>query len=479
MTAAPFISILVPVYNSEPWLERCLDSLRGQTLGDVEIIVVNDGSPGNCAEIVERCAVRDPRIVYMEHERNRGAMQARFTGIGAARGEYVLFVDSDDVLAEDTCMAVMDAARKTGADIVGFPHLIAGEGVEDLSRQGIAYGTVIRGDAVKEAFFSRKMNWGLWGKAFKRSLPQGLLRIDRFSGLRLNLHEDLVQVLPMIMRAASYAGAEGGRYHYFRRKGSLSFDPSPADSEAWLAFCREAAESFSHCREYLKENGMSRYLPDFEKLILHQFFRLFGGVRICPPSENAVRARALFDGFDQALLAGKLRPGHFRYLCLGAEAEPVKSRFVRRAGIILDPLPGRTFSFPEGAIPGWPETVEKTIFLTHLPVKDLPPAVARAAVFLPGQPVTARWRALQEVAALHELDFCLIVDGGGVTTPWDILALRPTPCRCFVLEQRRLAGREDACAPVRREARDLAYPLADAVIRPDTPPRIDPAREGA
>jgi len=97
---APPVSVLVAAYDVEPYLERCLDSLVGQTLSDIEVVVVDDASTDRTAEIAARFAERDARVRLIRHEENRGAGGARNTALDAATGEWIAFVDGDDWMVD-------------------------------------------------------------------------------------------------------------------------------------------------------------------------------------------------------------------------------------------------------------------------------------------------------------------------------------------------------------------------------------------
>lgn len=116
---APDISIIVPVYNVERYLPSCLDSLTGQTHRNIEIVCVNDGSKDGSGAVLERYAAADDRIRVISHE-NSGVAHSRNVALDAARGEYVLFVDSDDYIDLRSCELLLANARETGADIVVF-----------------------------------------------------------------------------------------------------------------------------------------------------------------------------------------------------------------------------------------------------------------------------------------------------------------------------------------------------------------------
>lgn len=115
------VSIVVPVYKVEQYLDQCVQSIRNQTWKELEIILVDDGSPDQCGEMCEGYKAQDQRIVVI-HKPNGGLGDARNEGAKAARGKYLLFVDSDDHIAEDLVEKTIKAARETDSDIVLFDY---------------------------------------------------------------------------------------------------------------------------------------------------------------------------------------------------------------------------------------------------------------------------------------------------------------------------------------------------------------------
>lgn len=128
----PKVSVIVPVYNVERYLDRCLQSLLHQTLKDIEIIMVDDGSPDNCPRICDEYAAKDRRVKVI-HKINEGLGYARNSGLDVATGEYVAFVDSDDYTSEDAYEVLYKKAQETKADIVyaGVIHQHKNGSVED------------------------------------------------------------------------------------------------------------------------------------------------------------------------------------------------------------------------------------------------------------------------------------------------------------------------------------------------------------
>ena len=107
----PKVSVVIPVYKVEPWLRECMDSLVNQTLKDIEIICVDDGSPDSCGAILDEYARKDNRVKAI-HQRNQGVQKARNAGLDIARGEYIALVDSDDYVDLRTYETAYNLAKK-------------------------------------------------------------------------------------------------------------------------------------------------------------------------------------------------------------------------------------------------------------------------------------------------------------------------------------------------------------------------------
>ena len=113
----PKVSIIIPVYNVEKYLYQCLESVEKQTLKDIEVIVVDDGSPDESYKVYQEFEKRDSRFKTLRKE-NGGVSRARNTGLESATGEYVLFIDSDDWMTEDACEILYSEAVNKKADMV-------------------------------------------------------------------------------------------------------------------------------------------------------------------------------------------------------------------------------------------------------------------------------------------------------------------------------------------------------------------------
>lgn len=113
----PLVSIIVPIYKVDPYLRQCLDSIVNQTYTNLEIILVDDGSPDNCPQICDEYAAKDNRIVVI-HKENGGLSDARNAGLDICKGEYIYFIDSDDWIDINTIETLYEIAQTTKSDIV-------------------------------------------------------------------------------------------------------------------------------------------------------------------------------------------------------------------------------------------------------------------------------------------------------------------------------------------------------------------------
>ena len=174
------ISVIIPAYNAGKFIGRALDSILGQSLTDIEVIVVNDGSTDNTAEIV--AGYPDPRIRMVSQE-NGGTMAARKTGIGLFSGDYVLFCDADDSLRPEALQRLYSAAEDNDADIVkGRVRSLLGDGSEsgETFPHELPYGNDRKGTI--RAMWENKLSHNLAGTLLRRTLlPGELVYFERLS----------------------------------------------------------------------------------------------------------------------------------------------------------------------------------------------------------------------------------------------------------------------------------------------------------
>ena len=123
------ISVIVPVYKVEPYIRKCVDSILGQTFSDIQVILVDDGSPDQCGKICDEYAKQDKRVEVI-HKENGGLSDARNAGVPYAKGEYIIFLDSDDYIEKDMLEYMYTRIQDSGADMatcglyaVSYTHL--------------------------------------------------------------------------------------------------------------------------------------------------------------------------------------------------------------------------------------------------------------------------------------------------------------------------------------------------------------------
>ena len=239
----PLVSIIVPVYNAQKGLSRCLESICSQTYQELEIIVLNDGSTDDSLAICEQFRAKDPRIVVVDKE-NEGVSRTRNAGLTLAQGDYIQFADSDDALDPDYTQNLVQAALEHNADLVIAPYWMVipsnssktGHALETLQTSlGIEpeapktevhkYGFLPQGVYSREDYARRLMQqpasfyYGvLWNKLYRRSIvEEGGLRCDP----EVSWCEDFLFNLEYIRRARLIAATAQPVYCYVKRPGSL------------------------------------------------------------------------------------------------------------------------------------------------------------------------------------------------------------------------------------------------------------------
>lgn len=238
-TVRPYVSVVVPMYNTAAYLEKCVESIRHQTLANIEIILVDDGSPDTCGELADTYAERDSRIKVI-HQSNKGLGPARNAGIDAATGEYIGFVDSDDWIAPNMYEELYRAASTCQAEIA-FAGLttVAHEQVALIQEQPLA-GQTLRGQ--REIYQVRSSCFGAPPCKLKEdptpvAVYTGIYRLDfltanslRFCNIR---SEDRIFNIEAGRQANCVVCISGAPY-YYRKDDQPSitktFSPQTIDS---------------------------------------------------------------------------------------------------------------------------------------------------------------------------------------------------------------------------------------------------------
>lgn len=141
------VSVIIPAYNVEKYIEKCIDSVINQTYKNLEILVIDDGSKDETGKILDKIKSRDQRIRVV-HKKNGGVSSARNTGLDIATGDYIAFLDADDYWAEDFVQHMLGIAQNTGADFCVSKYFITKEGEKQFSKEIIEELTNVQGTAL-------------------------------------------------------------------------------------------------------------------------------------------------------------------------------------------------------------------------------------------------------------------------------------------------------------------------------------------
>ena len=253
----PELSIIVPIYKVEKYLDECIQSILGQTFTDLELILVDDGSPDACPQMCDAAAEQDSRVRVI-HQKNGGLSAARNTGIEAARGNWLGFVDSDDFVAPDFYEKLYNAAVNADADCaVCSVQLTHEDGSRmDTPPQWKVYGGGYTGeDVLKTITWQNNAPYLIaWNKLYRREV----FRTLRYPVGRIN--EDVFVFAELFDTIKMVACVEQPLYFYRQRKDSIMQSKCTLRNldEMW---------SFVHCFECFQRFGRMKMLPFVESRI--------------------------------------------------------------------------------------------------------------------------------------------------------------------------------------------------------------------
>lgn len=270
------VTILVPVYNAAPYLRQCVESLTGQTYTDLQLVFINDGSTDESWQVLQDLAHEDSRIeIYSQP--NSGVAATRNRLLDKVRGDFVLFVDSDDWIELDTIASLMSEQEKGDYDIVSFQLGAARDFDEHLTQE----------EVVKRFLEHLSFRGSLCDKLVKSELYEGL-KIDQ----TVSYGEDAMLVWQVLQRAKSVSVMGRAFYHYRENEDSLSrqrFNGKKFTAyTAWDMICRDVDESWpqysdiAHARsacemtQILRAAALSGYPHDDSVRLLQESVRRDG-----------------------------------------------------------------------------------------------------------------------------------------------------------------------------------------------------------
>ena len=196
----PMISVIVPVYNAEKYLQRCVDSILKQSFTDFELLLIDDGSHDRSGELCDEYAKKDNRVRVF-HKENGGVSSARNVGLDNASGEYISFVDADDYLETN---AMSDSLFIDGYDLIQIPRN-AGSYLKHYT-----HDIICKSQREYLKFIYRNFYFECWGRFYKRRIINGL-KFDE----HVKIGEDLLFFLDVYHRVTSFLlSSKSGGYHY-------------------------------------------------------------------------------------------------------------------------------------------------------------------------------------------------------------------------------------------------------------------------
>lgn len=255
----PLISVIVPCYGVERYLNRCMESIVNQTLKDIEIILVDDKSPDNVPQICNKWALKDKRIKVIHKERNEGLGLARNTGLEVATGKYVAFVDSDDYISYNMYEKLYNKAIETSSDIVycGVKHEIKEKcfiDINDFSVETTFYKRDLHKLSIRyfDSAQEPKLIMSVWHSIYKRET----IGQTRFYSERLVCSEDLPFQIEIIQKANKVTYIPDTLYYYCLNNNSLS-----------------KTFNFEKCFKYFSlAKIICKFYSDEEKIHIKKFF---------------------------------------------------------------------------------------------------------------------------------------------------------------------------------------------------------------
>ncbi|MCD7880274.1 MAG: glycosyltransferase [Clostridiales bacterium] len=454
--SGPKVSVIIPVYNTEKYLRESLDSILAQTLAEIEIICVDDGSTDGSRSILRDYAARDSRVRCIFHEARNSASQCRKDGVLASVGSYVLFLDADDWVEPETCETAVREMEARQVDLLQFGAVV--ENCANLSEGRIRSNqnavtpymeAPLSGDLLFACIMEKKFSFNLWGKAFRGDLcRKAFSLVEDGSFPKAN---DLYAMFFLLHLSHSYAGIETPLYHYCFGRGMTGQNVM-------------TLEQFRlHCQSPLVANAIRRYLatlpPEEEQRLLPVWEQIrsnllgehFGRWRGNLDTEDQQEALSIIRnawGMDRTEFLGVLanqnwyRRAEVAQVLTGAPTLQFRRRKIRTIALhyrcianggaqrvvamLCNLFAGQT----ENGVPKY-----KVILITDEPAceEDYPlsPLVERCylpdRVRFPKGDFTLRARAWEEILNTHDIDVVVNSQWIDSTNFWDMLCVKSHP----------------------------------------------------
>ncbi len=257
------VSVLVPIYNAEKYIQRCLDSIINQTYENIEIILIEDGSKDNSLKIIKEYKKKDKRIKIFPIE-NNGVADARNKAVENATGEFLTFVDSDDFIEKDYIETLYTNLKKYNADIAVCNCINIIEETGEKSHKSFGINTVKeynKIEAVESLFYYNFLRHSPWGKLYKKEV---------WNNIRFPLgknYEDLAILYKLFLNSNKVIYIPEEKYNYIIRQGSIVHNEiRKSDIEAIIEYSQKILEDIT--KNYPKLIPAAEYLIGYLSLSL-------------------------------------------------------------------------------------------------------------------------------------------------------------------------------------------------------------------
>lgn len=255
------VSIIVPVYNTGKYLQKCLDSIIKQNFINMEIIIINDCSTDNSLEIIKEYMKLDKRLILINKTKNEGLSAARNSGIEIAKGEYILHIDSDDWIEENYVTEVYEYAKKNNADIVILDYYEDYENESLYIKDQKKEKNLNKSEVLRDIFLSNASP-AVWNKVIKTELYK---RNEIYHPKGISIGEDLAVSPRLIYYSNKIIKLNKAYYHYIQNRSSLTKKKSENNKKIYDIYnVLLILEKFFKNKEYyikeIKINYLSAWL---------------------------------------------------------------------------------------------------------------------------------------------------------------------------------------------------------------------------
>ena len=250
------ISIIIPVYKVEKYLEKCIQSVINQTYENLQIILVDDGSPDNCGKICDEYAKKDHRIEVI-HKSNGGLSDARNKGLEIAKGEYIGFVDSDDYIEADMYEVLYNLLKQYNADVSICNFYTVSQGKIAIKNADNGINEYNRIEILKEILSDRNIQSYAWNKLYKKEL------FDEIKYPIGKKYEDIGTTFYLLEKCNKVVVTGKSEYYYINRQDSIVNNVTESTITDYI-------ELIMQRYDYIEENirELSSYNKDYLKRIL-------------------------------------------------------------------------------------------------------------------------------------------------------------------------------------------------------------------